>query len=40
MTKNYARETMHIVACLKKIWKPEFKYMGAYKYFADLILNS
>ncbi|MCJ1349512.1 hypothetical protein MMC31_007753, partial [Peltigera leucophlebia] len=21
--KNYARETMHMVACLKKIWKPE-----------------
>ncbi len=36
--KNYTGETMHIVAYLKKIWKPEFRYMGTYKYFADLVL--
>ncbi len=36
--KNYAGETMHTVACLKKIWKSKFRYVSAYKYFADLVL--
>ncbi len=39
-SKNYAGETMHIIAYLKKIWKPEFRYVGAYKYFADLVFNN
>lgn len=31
IAKNYAGETMYMVACLKKIWKPELKYIGASK---------
>lgn len=27
--KNYAGECLHLVACLKKIWKPEFRYVPA-----------
>lgn len=38
--KNYAGKTMYIVASLKKIWKPELKYVGAFKCFVDLIFNS
>ena len=26
--KNYVGETLHLVACLKKLWKPEFKYVN------------
>ncbi len=39
-SKNYTEKTMHIVACLKKIWKPQFRYVVADNYFADLIFNS
>ena len=28
IAKNHAAETMHLVACLKKTWKPEFKYVA------------
>ena len=28
VAKNYIRETIHIVAGLKTIWKPKLKYVG------------
>lgn len=27
--KNYAGELLHLAACLKKVWKPDFKYVGS-----------
>ena len=27
--KNYAGEMLHLTACLKKLWNPEFKYVNA-----------
>ena len=27
--KNYAGEILHLTACLRKLWKPEFKYVNA-----------